>query len=152
MNRPLNRIVPNAPAAAYKTYAIRSPLATHFRPATCAEVECQAYAKGWKTIVDERIDLGRRQAYYIRKESGRRFFEHRGEAGLTCFDFEAGQRCFRSGEHRVSLRRPENFVVLGGDWRGNPLGSPSVKHVKPEFWIEDFQDHQTRLRDARERG
>ncbi len=152
MSRPLNRIVPNVPAAAYKTYGIRSPLATHFRPATCAEVECWAHIKGWQTAVDESADLGQRQAYYIRKQSGRRYIEHRDEVGMTCFEFEAGQRCFRSDEHRISLQRPERFLVLGGDWRGNPVGTAAVQHTKPEFWIEDFQEHQTRLRDARERG
>ena len=150
--RPLTRITPNAPPAAYKTYAIRSPLATHFRPATCAEVECQAHTKGWRTAVDESTDLGQRQAYYIRKQSGRRFSEHRDEAGLTVFEFEAGQRCFRSDEHRVSLQRPENFLVLGGDYRGNPMRTPAHKHTRPEFWVEDFANHQDKIADRRKAG
>jgi hypothetical protein len=147
MGRPLNRIVPNLPAAAYKTYGIRSPMATHFRPATCAEVDCQPYQFGWVTTVP----AGSQDEAVIRR-AGRRFFEERVGGGFIQFKFPPGQSCFKVSTHRVSLQRPENFVVLGGDWRGNPTGSPAVKHTKPEFWIEDFAGHQDRLKTARERG
>ncbi len=150
--RPITRITPNLPASAYKTYAITSPISTHFRPATCEEAGCGAYAGGWHTTVDESTELGQRQAYYVRKLSGRRFSEHRNEAGLTVFDFEAGQQCFRSAEHRVSLQRPENFTVLGGDWRGNPLGIQPYKHDRAENWVDDFANHQQKLADRHNQG
>lgn len=150
MMRPLNRITPNAPAAAYKTYAISSPVATHFRPGTCDDVDCQAQANGWCTTVDETTDLGQKQAHYIRKLSGRKFIEHRELAGLTVFTFEAGQRCFAA--HRVSLQRPENFYVLGGDYRGNPLGIDPYRHSRAEFWVEDMQESLDVVRTRRERG
>lgn len=144
------RLAPEGPAAAYKTYSINAPLATHWRDATCAEVECQAQTFGWRTVLDESTDLGQRQAHYIRKQSGRRFTEERQPDTLTAFTFEAGQECF--GTHRVSLERPELFVVRAGDWRGNPTGQKPYLHSGPESWLSDFGEHQERIAEEIERG
>lgn len=146
------RIVPELPAHAYKTYQIITPLSTHFRPATCTEVDCPQQAGGWRTTVDERTNLGQGQAHYIRSESGRRFTEHRDEAGLTVFTFEAGQRCFAADKHRVRLDRPEHFLVRGGDWRGDPMGGRPFLHSSPDNWVEDFALHQQDVSERIERG
>ena len=138
--RPLIRIVPKAPPQAYKTYQIVSPLSTHFRPGTCDEAGCLAYRHGWQTNIDEATDLGQRQAHYIRKLSGRRFSERRTELGITAFEFEAGQKCFR--EHRVPLDRPELYVVRGGDWRAY---GDARKHSGPDAWVNDFGEHMDRI-------
>lgn len=145
--RPLNRITPNAPAAAYKTYAIRSPLSTHFRPATCAEVDCQPYQLGWSTTVP----AGSKDEALIRR-TGRHFTAERVGAGFIKFSFPPGQACFKASTHRVSLQRPENFLVLGGDYRGNPVGTPAYRHTRPEFWVEDFAIHQDKIADRRKAG
>lgn len=134
----------------YKTFQIVTPLATHFRPATCDEVECSHYLNGWETSVDESTDLGQGQAHYVRKESGRRFSERR-EAGLTVFTFEAGQRCFQSYNHRTRLERPEIFISRDGDRRGNPTGR-ATKHTHPDHWVEEFAEHQDRIKTEIERG
>jgi hypothetical protein len=68
------------------------------------------------------------------------------------FTFEAGQTCFASGQHKLPLDRPEHYLVKGGDWRGNPTKTPTRKHSKPEFWVEDMQDSFDKLRQAQERG
>lgn len=141
--RPLTRVDPALPVAAMKTYEISAPVATHFRAASCAEVDCRHYLNGWQTMVDESSDLGQRQAYYIRKLAGRAFTEERNEGGLTIFTFEAGQTCFRVGDHRVSLGRPEIFRVWRGDWRGQ-LES-AYRHTRPADWVDDFAEHQDRL-------
>lgn len=141
--RPLHRIDPAGPAHAYKTYAISSPIATHTRPGTCEEAGCLAYWHGWQTSVDEATELGQRQAHYIRTMSGRRFTERRTEIGLTAFTFEAGQKCF--AEHRVSLDRPELYIVREGDWRGNPRGTDAYVHSGPDAWVNDFGDHQNKI-------
>ena len=146
----VNRIEPGMPVDAYKTYRILSPPSTHFRPATCAEVDCEAYLNGWRSIIDETTVLGEQQAHYIRKQSGRSFIEHRFESGLTRFSFEAGQKCFARG-HQVRLDRPEHYLVRGGDWRGNPTGETRT-HVNAADWVEDFGEHQQRLLDQIERG
>lgn len=147
----MNRIPPLGPVQAYKTYQIVSPINTHFRPATCAEVECQAHTHGWKTVVDERTEMGSKQAYYIRKESGRKYREDKDlSQGLTLFVFEAGQRCF--AQHTVRLDREEVYFTRAGDWRGNPSPHSLYKHTRPEFWLEDFQENLARIRKDSDNG
>ena len=145
------RILPNLPAADYKTYQILSPLSTHYRTGSCAEAQCGPYLNGWRTVVDEGTDLGRRQAHYVRLESGRGYSEARGEDGLTVFTFEAGQSCFAT-PHQIPLDRPEIYVVRDGDWRGNPRGTEPRVHSRPADWVDDFATHQDRLKTAIERG
>ncbi len=145
------RIDPKLPASAMKTYRILAPQATHFRPATCAEMDCPAYVNGWSTTIDETSELGQKQAHYIRKQSGRRFTAARNPLGLTVFTFEAGQKCFRAGEHQTRLERPEIFVVRDGDHRGNPRGTETRRHTA-DTWVDDFAHHQQSLADKYEEG
>lgn len=146
--RPLTRITPAAPPPAFKTYQILAPASTHWRAATCAEVGCAAYLRGWSTTVDESTELGGRQAHYIRQQAGRGFTEQRTPAGLTVFAFEAGQRCFRAGEHRVQVR-PESYLIRPGDWRD--LGDPR-RLGSARSWVDDFGEHQQALADRRQKG
>ena len=146
---PLFRIEPALPAAAMKTYHIAAPLSTHWRPATCAEVDCLAFLHGWQTSADETTDLGQRQAHYIRHDRSRKHAERRAETGLTVFQFEPGQTCF--GSHRLPVGRPERFLVTGGDWRGNPRGDRR-EHVRPDDWVDDMQTSLDDIRTRHERG
>ncbi|WP_084965255.1 hypothetical protein [Thermoactinospora rubra] len=148
--RPLNRITPQLPAAAFKTYQVAAPLPTHWRPATCEEAGCPAYEYGWRTLVDETSELGRRQAHYIRRQSGRKFVEDRDAEGLTVFMFAPGQTCFQP--HQVPLEREPLYLVRGGDWRGDPLGGQPYQHRRAEDWVEDFAEHQDRIARQIERG
>lgn len=154
MDVPLNRITPDLPAHAYKTFSVSAPRSTHFRPATCAEVQCDGHTRGWKSLIDESTDLGRGQAFYIRKQSGRRFAEERLPDGRTMFGFEPGQRCFRTTDqnHHVRLDKPEIYVVRDGDWRGNPRGTDPRQHKYADDWLEDFSDHQDRLTTRLQQG
>ena len=142
-------IEPSLPPYAYKAYVIAAPLTTHYNLATCADVDCPHYLTGWDSLIDERTDLGRRQASYIRGPSGRRFTEERQEDGLTRFAFEAGQKCF--GEHRARNMRPDRYVERDGDYRGNPTGRRYV-HTRPEDWVDSFKNHQSKIRGLVERG
>jgi hypothetical protein len=54
----LFRIEPQLPVGATKTYSALAPLATHFRAATCEDVDCGNYLHGWKTVVNESTELG----------------------------------------------------------------------------------------------
>jgi hypothetical protein len=135
------RIEPALPVHAYKTYAISAPIQTHMRPATCAEVECAAWAHGWSTTVDVGTDLGVRQAGYIVGSSGRKFNSAQA-GGMLTFTFPSGQRCFR--EHHVPLEREPIFIVRGGDHRGNPGGERRV-HSSGADWAEDFAEHQSKI-------
>ena len=140
----LNRIAPQLPVGAVKTYQAVA-LSDETVVAACRSVGCQAYLHGWDTLVDESTDLGRRQATYIRDESGRSFKELRSEADLTVFRFDAYQRCF--ADHHT---RPVRYLVRGGDWRADT--GLIQEHDRPEDWVEDFADHQDRLAERISRG
>lgn len=140
---------PRLPASQVMTYSVIAPKDTHWRQATCEEVNCGHSRDGWKTIVDESTTLGQMQAHFIRKESGRQFTAERGEDGLTVFTFTSGQPCFQ--RHQIKLDRQELYLVRGGDKRGNPTGFRR-QHTRPEHWVEDMQENQDRLRSAIEEG
>jgi hypothetical protein len=142
-------IQPAMGPAAYKTFAIRAPLATHWNILTCADAGCEAHEYGWDSLIDETTGLGRRQAAYIRGEAARRFTEERQADGLTRFSFPAGQRCF--AEHKTRNTRPERYVERGGDFRGNPTGERR-EHREPGDWQESFAAHQERLSRLAGRG
>lgn len=144
------RIQPALGAEHMKTYEIAAPLATHHRRATCTEVECDAQARGWVSLIDETSDLGQRQAHYIRTSSGRKFAESREPTGLTRFAFAEGQTCFR--EHHVPLDRPALFIVRDGDWRGNPRRTRPRVHADPGDWVDDFANHQQGIADKQQEG
>jgi hypothetical protein len=144
------RLPPQLPVTAMRTFQILAPLSTHFRAATCEEVNCLRIINGFMVPVDESTDLGRKQAHYIRNLSGRAFTEARDRAGLTVFTFQPGQRCF--DPHRVRADRPERYLTRPGDWRGNPSGRPPVEHTKAEFWVEDFAENQDRIARQIEKG
>ena len=78
------------------------PQATHWRKATCKEVNCPQGLQGWLTVVDVSTTLGQAQEVYIRRSSGRRFTEKQYGTVIE-FTFYPGQDCFR--EHRVPLDR-----------------------------------------------
>lgn len=140
---------PMVPVEFMKTYAVVASLETHYRKATCEEVECLAMARGWKTVLDESDARQKLLANYIRNQSGRRFEEYR-EGGVVTFMFPAGQTCFQP--HHISLDRPANYLVKGGDWRGNPTGTRTIVHRRPEDWVEDFAEHQMAVAERVKRG
>jgi hypothetical protein len=142
------RFDPAGPAALYRTYRISAPRQTHFRPATCEEAGCPAWLHGWRTIVPADSP----QAEYIRHDKTRSAAEERQPGGLAAFTFGPGQRCFGAGLHRVRTDRPDRLAVLGGDFRGNPLGTAPRVHARPEFFIEDMEETLDGVRTAQERG
>lgn len=146
----VTRLPPALGAADMKTYGLIAPSSTHFRDATCDEVNCPNLERGWQTFVDESTDLGQRQAHAIRSLLGRHFTEEPGVAGGTVFTFPPGQQCFE--QHKVPLEREPLYVVRGGDWRGNPRRTPTRQHIRAEHWVEDFAEHQDGVARIRERG
>lgn len=154
--RVVNRIEPRHQVTEVKTYSVAAPPATHWRTATCIEVECKANAEGWLTVLDPNIHGA--QLNYIRLHSGRSYAEVtdpllRQEigipAGMVALWFAAGQKCF--AEHRVPVWREPILIVRDGDWRGNPTGR-SRSHVTRDNWVEDFAEHQDRVARQHERG
>jgi hypothetical protein len=137
------------PAAAMKTFEIAAPLASHWRPASCAEVECQHYIHGWMTTV-----LPGSDDETLIRQSGRAFLPHSETMpdGFVRYTFPPGQPCFRAATHRAPLEREPLFTLRGGDWRGNPRGLAAQTYDRAYQWVDDFATHQQRLADRLNRG
>lgn len=146
--RKLNRAKPRLDAAQMKTYGIFAPTSTHFRPATCAEINCEAYTKGWQ-LQKETLSP---ELLYVAEHAGRSYREMQVREGETWLVFAPGQRCFAAAAHKIRLERPELFVVSGGDWRGNPLNVPVARHSGPDAWVDDFATHQDKLANEGKKG
>lgn len=133
-----------------RSFSIAAPLGTHWRRASCAEVQCAHHLQGWASEVDESTELGQFQASYIRAESGRGFRESRTDTGITRFEFPPGQQCFSSDEHHVRDEDvAELYVVRDGDWRGNPRGTAPQK-LSADGWVNAFGENQERVIKLRE--
>lgn len=138
-------MAPEMPAHNYRTWAITSPLRTHWRPATCAEVECGKHLRGWTTVTDDPAVID-----YVRRRSGRRFREEALPGGISRFSFEAGQRCFQWRSHQLRLDREEIFVRLDGHHQRYSGGR--LVHSGAVSWRDEFGEHQQKLADAIRRG
>ena len=136
----------------YKTYRMVAPLRTHWRPASCSEYECDEYVHGFVLTVDVGTELGQRQAHYVRHDKSRKCSEQKVGETLIKFVYGPGNDCFKYGEHRVPVGRPPFYLVVDGDWRGNPRGTPAYHHRRIDDWVEDFATHQQTLADAQQRG
>lgn len=143
MNGPF-RLAPKGPIQAYQTFKVGAP-PSHYRRATCAEVDCADYLNGWTMIVG----LSDHAVLHAVRTSGRPFTETIGPTSVT-FDFEPGAPCRTPSVHRV-LVKPEIYVVRHGDWRGNPTGRKRI-HSRPEFWVEEFGENQQKLNEIIQRG
>lgn len=140
------RIPPKMPVQAYQTYQAVRPTQTHTKVVTCAQVDCQAAARGWVTLCDVSTEVGRARANYIRIHSGRSFTVQQAGDKVT-FTFPAGQQCFT--EHRVPIDKPTIYLKRGGDWRATTF-DPQVMRL--EDWIDDFANHQNNLADKIKEG
>lgn len=112
------------------------PPGSHWRRATCAEVQCVAHLEGWDTVLpadDDRCD-------YIRARSGRAFTEHRVDGGLVAFRFPPGQTCFAAADHQVPIEREPLYLVRGHRPR---------QHTRGELWVEDMSERLDVVRDRR---
>lgn len=144
------RLPPKLPESAMQTFQVTAPKSTHTRKVSCEEAECQQYARGWRMRIDLNTNLGQMQAHYIKHQSGLSYKVTSQRDGVVELEFRSGQPCFQ--EHRVRNSLPEKYLVKGGDYRGNPLRTPTRVHKRPEFWVEEFAEHQDRLKTAIERG
>jgi hypothetical protein len=149
--RTLTRSQPAGPVQAYITFRAAAPLATHWRPASCAEVDCAHYVNGWATTV-----LPGSDEEALVRQAGR-VWRHQVQggpwpdaAGFLRFEFEAGQVCFAAHRHRVPLERPPLFVVRNGDWRAN-LGVRRT-HTRATDWVDEFANHQDKVARRAGRG
>lgn len=143
----------------YQTYQVKAPKPTHFRPATCEEVDCPNWRHGFMTLCDESTEDGARRAAYIRQDKTRSCSEQRGfdhpdhqiDPSITVFVYRPGQECFARAEHALPNGRPELYVLRGGDLRGNP--TQKLRQFRnPQDWVDDFGEHQNKLADLLQKG
>lgn len=144
----LSRPAPLMSPAAYKTYAMVSPIGSHFRPGTCAETQCPHYLNGWGVRVENLSP----ELLHDARTSGRKYQEQQIAEGVTYLVFEAGQPCFRVSEHRVRIDRPALYIVRPGDYRVDPRTVKARLHQNPEHWVEDFATHQQAIADEINKG
>jgi hypothetical protein len=145
----VSRIEPEGLPQQYKTYSALFPVQTHYRRATCEEIDCLAYLNGWSTTVDISTQLGQKQYDFVTHDRERTFMTEKSGLSLVKFTFAPGQPCFDRANHKVQLERPGRFVVRQGDFR--QYGKARV-HVRPEDWVEDFAEHQSKIQKIHERG
>lgn len=143
----IRRLV-KAPTHTMRTFQIDQPLETHYRRATCAEVECSAYANGWVMGFDLTDPDKRAAARWIRDHSGRTFTAQVSEGKVT-LTFAAGQTCF--AKHRVPLQREPFYVVRNGDFRGCPTRE-RVRHATADTFVDQWDNDLDKLNTIRERG
>jgi hypothetical protein len=121
-----------------QNYRVESPLATHWRKASCEEADCAAQAYGWQTRIDLKAELGQKQAHYIRALSGRKFTEQVDpDSDTVLFLFDADQTCF--AQHQIPLERPELYVVDSAFGRRI--------HSSGDAWVDDLCTNQQNLAD-----
>ena len=109
-------------------YKASRPLPTHWRKATCQEVDCEQYLLGWQTIVDITTDLGKKQYNYIVNSSGRKGSGNQ-KGNLVTFTFTPEQNCFK--EHKLPLERNPILTVQ------NDRGSMSME---PTQWKDHLNE------------
>lgn len=149
--RPITRAQPLMATQNYRTFAIRSPLSTHHRRATCVEVECPDYQNGWYLKLEGLPE----ELRYIATHSGKRYTQ--GEVMLPTGEvfqaliFEAGQACFNAPTHTVPLGRPEFFFAGRGDYRSFSHRK-AQQFDKAEHFVESFEEHLAAIRREIERG
>lgn len=151
-NARISRLAPDLGPEYYKTYTMSSPFASHWKPATCEEYECEDFLNGFVLTVDLGTELGQKQYHYVTHDRDRRHSMQRISDHLIKFVYGPGNPCFRRGDHKVPLDRPPFYLVSGGDWRGNPRGIRRMVHRRPEDWVDDFANHQDSISEAVKRG
>lgn len=143
----IRRLV-KAPVQSMRTYQIDQPISTHYRVATCAEVDCPRRAAGWRMGFDltdpERLAAAR----WIRDHSGRTMTAEVLGDKVT-LTFPAGQDCFTT--HRVPLEREPFYVVRAGDFRGNPTRE-RTRHANADTFVDAWENDLDKLNTVRERG
>lgn len=133
------------PAHLMKTFSVINPLPTHFRVGTCEEVGCVAFLRGFQVLIlDESHPIWIMRMEYFRNKltprCDRKYREYRDEHGTLVFHFEAGQQCFKNGQHRVPLDRAPLYVA------GSRI------HDRGELFAEELDESLSKTFDDKQKG
>lgn len=135
INRPVNRDpkVTALPAHQMRSFELKQPLDTHFRTATCEEVNCTQQLNGFMIACDPNSDMGKQMIYAIENvpAAKRSYTKAVNATGFVEYTFPPGQRCFRP--HRTPIGHDPIPIVRDGDFRGNPTGQV-MRHTSLESW------------------
>ena len=116
-------------------YSIKAPLSTHWREATCEEVDCRKNIMGWETHCNTDTELGRNQVAYIRAgKSERRFTERVDVEGVIIFRFSPGQQCFTNHIKKIEGKGHLLLRESGGQ----------RQLLEPERWMWEFNESMER--------
>jgi len=148
----VSRLEPDMGPEGFKSYSMRRPRSTHWRRATCEEVDCRAYIEGFVTTVDIGTELGQRQFHFITHDKKRSYSMQRVGPTVVKFLFKPGTICMGYEDHKVPLDKLPFFLVHEGDWRGNPRGGSPFVHKRVIDWVDDFATHQMKLAETLRRG
>lgn len=132
-----------------QTFQVAAPGRTHWRPATCPEVECPRYLNGWHTTLDP---IAQADLVHAVRTSGRRPARVFHDAGLVTFVFDPGTVCFDASTHRIRLDRPELYLVKGGSPARPDPTARVVRHTMPAHWVEHFQEQNDHVITLANRG
>lgn len=126
-------------------HRILNPPETHFRPASCAEVNCDHYLNGWRV----RIEGLPPELVHAARTSGRQYTELPVAEGETWLVFEAGQACFKAATHRTNVGRAPLYVV------DTPADNGRARrriHTSNDSWADDLHSHTDALLGAINKG
>ena len=118
------------------------PAATHWRQATCREVDCEKYLKGYKTVVP----VGHFLVDKIRHTFGKHFTEERVGDALIAFVFPAGQLCWESAVpmfHKLPLGR---MPIL------TRRANHDLRRMEPDRWIDSYNEGVHWANENKKRG
>ena len=94
---------------------VRDP--NFWRKATCEEVGCISFLKGWVTTLDmspdqesHEIQMNQTRYKYIKDKSGREFTESIDEFVMS-LRFNPGQTCFSA--HHTPIQIDPTFIIMG---------------------------------------
>ena len=107
----------------------------HFRIATCKEMECAHYTKGWIT----KAPIGSPEDDYIKSDKSRKWIAVKVDKAEIHYFFEAGQKCFRL--HRVKVEKAPFFTV---DQPGRETARLFRANMDFDEWTDRFNEQSYR--------
>ncbi len=148
----VSRIAPAAGPENFKTYSWSRPLSTHWRKATCEEVQCEDFTNGFVFTCDISTPLGERQYNYCSHDRERSYTIDEEGPYIRHFIYPPGNRGFAGNkhDHRLPVGREPLYAVRAGDWR--KYLAPPVQHKYVDDWIEDMSENQNRIIEIQRRG
>ena len=115
-------------------YQVTWPKESHWRRATCGEVDCPRYILGWDTTVEANSP----QYDFIRADKERQYRAEVTGEGLITLHYPPGQRCFGSN-HWVKVD-PERGPWLTKNLPGLEAGRVELNAMEPARWMDEFNE------------